>query len=148
VRLAAFAAGLVLAGAASAAEAPTRVDLVVVGRLAQIDRAPQYLLPPEDRGISHHSAAWLFDADVEQVLGGEYPYNTVRVITARQAWRPTGREATVYWLKRERGHLYRLVCDQALLTSGPGTTAQALQPSWRTSPNCGPPGERFYEPGS
>lgn len=44
--------------------------LVVIGRLAAIDVAPQELLAPEDRGIESHTQAWLFDVEGEAVLGG------------------------------------------------------------------------------
>lgn len=152
MRLAALTAGLALAGAATAAtaaDAPVRVDLVVEGQVAEIEYAGRQDWPRDidpQLWISHRHV-YVLNVAIRQPLGGTVSGTGIRVYTDYQNWFPTPGRPAVFWLRRDPEGRWRLICAQDPLNPTLAGAAQGLEPDWRTRPNCSPPADVTYEPG-
>ncbi|MDB5472366.1 MAG: hypothetical protein JWR84_3926 [Caulobacter sp.] len=150
MRLAVLAATLAVVGPVSAADAPTRVDLVVEGQVAEIDYAHRSDWPKDvDPTLlrSHHHV-YLLNIAVGRTLGGAAPGTGVRVYTDHQNWFPTPNRPAVFWLRQDAEGRWRLICAQdALSPALAASEARELQADWRSHPDCSPPADLTYEPG-
>lgn len=149
MRLAALVAGLAMAGAATAAEAPVQVDLVVAGQVAEVEYVarkdwPRDINPELFR--SHHNV-YVLKVAVGQVLGGDVSGTGISVYTDYQTWFPTPGRPAVFWLRQEGEGNWRLVCAQDWLSPTLTGVSKGLEPDWRTHPRCSPPADKTYGPG-
>ena len=111
MRLAALAAGLALASAASAAEAPKPVDLVVEGQVVSVTSLGHNNWPQDIKSRvtmwSSHSGVYSVEVKVDRVHGGEWNRPGIEVVTDYQNWFPVWDIHAVFWLRRDRDGCHR-----------------------------------------
>ncbi len=143
MRLTALLAGLALAGAASAAEAPTRVDLILFG--STVDEDYVLIQPDEGDGWIALHPPMIIDTTVavEKVHRGKAPGKHVQVVSyVRNSSILRHRLPALYWLKRRADGRFDEVCavtpgEWVTLQPGPDPAAR-IPKDWRHRTPCDP----------
>lgn len=113
MRLAALVAGLAMAGSATAAEAPRRVDLILFGSTVDED----YVLVQLDEGdgsiVRHPPMIVDTLVAVEKVHRGRAPGRHVQVVSfVRNSLIRRDRRPALYWLKKRADGRFDEVCKK------------------------------------